>query len=370
MGKRKRNKNKKDTEEKMTFSEKEVYLKRRLPVKNIIFLIILVFIQVGLILLAFNLPDASPKDIINDYKIIVEPKTDGTLDLDYSFNWTAVDSFEELRWVEIGMPNENYTVDESSLSDNINGFEKYSYNGKVTLRLFFEESYIDGETFDFGFTVNQKSMLCRNDGGYFYEFVPSWFNSVPVKSFCISWKNSENIKYAEYDYLKDGYINLSGELPCGEYIKINVSYNDAFFDEAAAVTAYTPFDPGGVYNELAAEKSAPMFILIMFVVVFGLIELHSIDSLVSYVRGRGFLRSNGQYVHLYGGLNPVQKHISMVNARRTFGTTGRGGYYRSGGGFTSGGCACACACACAGGGRAGCSQKDTSSVSKIYSENE
>lgn len=366
MGKRKRNKKKTEDAEKMTFSKKEVYLKRRLPVKNIIFLVVLALIQAGLIILAFNLPDASPKDIINDYDIVVEPMTDGSLNLDYSFNWTAVDSSEELQWVEIGMPNENYTVDEYSLSDNINGFEKYSYNGKVTLRLFFEESYIDGETFDFRFSVNQKNMLCRNSGGFFYEFIPSWFNAVPVKSFNISWKNSENIKFAEYDFLKDGYINWSGELNCGEYIKISVSYNDAFFDENAAVSEYVPFDPNGVYNELSAEKWSPMLIFIMIVVLLGVIEIHSIDSIVSYVRGRGFLRSYGQYVHLYGGLNPVQKHLSMVNASRTFGTTERGGYHRSGGGFTSGGCACACACACAGGGRAGCSQKDTSAFSKNF----
>jgi Asp-tRNA(Asn)/Glu-tRNA(Gln) amidotransferase A subunit family amidase len=53
-------------------------------------------------------------------------------------------------------------------------------------------------------------------------------------------------------------------------------------------------------------------------------------------------------MHTYGRPNP-----HYIRARNAYNATHRS---RGGG---SGGCACACACACAGGGRAGCSQKDT-----------
>ena len=60
--------------------------------------------------------------------------------------------------------------------------------------------------------------------------------------------------------------------------------------------------------------------------------------------------SHGYYIHTYGRSNP-----HYIRARDRYNAT----HSRSSGGRSGGGCACACACACAGGGRAGCSQKDT-----------
>ena len=79
-------------------------------------------------------------------------------------------------------------------------------------------------------------------------------------------------------------------------------------------------------------------------------ELFIVDSYVSYNRGRGFLRGYGHPLHVYGYSNPRYTEAQMEKS----GGSHRGGTYRGGG--------CACACACAGGGRAGCSQKDTYKV--------
>ena len=89
-----------------------------------------------------------------------------------------------------------------------------------------------------------------------------------------------------------------------------------------------------------------MCIFFMGLILLG--EIMIIDGFVSYGRGRGFVRGYGYHVHTYGRVNP-----HYTSARDAHNSGSRGGA-RGGGG-----CACACACACAGGGRAGCSQKDT-----------
>ena len=81
--------------------------------------------------------------------------------------------------------------------------------------------------------------------------------------------------------------------------------------------------------------------------------LYVVDCFVSYRRGRGFLRGYGHRIHTYGRVNPHYRRAANAHAASN---SGRG----YGGG--SRGCACACACACAGGGRAGCSRKDTKEV--------
>lgn len=73
-------------------------------------------------------------------------------------------------------------------------------------------------------------------------------------------------------------------------------------------------------------------------------EVYIVDCYVSYGRGRGFLTGHGYHVHAYGRSNP-----HYIRARDKYNAT----HSRSGGGGRG------CACACAGGGRAGCSQKDT-----------
>ena len=92
----------------------------------------------------------------------------------------------------------------------------------------------------------------------------------------------------------------------------------------------------------------------LLVVIAGILvaEIYLLDSHVSYRRGRGFLVGYGHPIHTYGYQNP--RYIRAYNRAHTHTSSGR-----SSGGFRGGGCACACACACAGGGRAGCSQKDT-----------
>lgn len=351
---KKSNKKKKTSADTLTFSDKEIRLRRSFPARNAVLLAIIVALQAGLALFAMLWMSVSPKDIINRYEITAEPQTDGTLMLDYSFSWTALDKYEALSWVDIGMANHSYIVDEGSLSENIATYSKITQdNGYCALRIFFDTEYKGGENFDFAFSVKQADVLCADNLGYFYELVPGWFNEIEVEDFSFRWKWSDGITS---DYLipdEDGYISRRCRLTYGDYIKMTVAYEKDAFSENVSTVPYSPFDPSGAYNGLESELEGNRFAIFAIIGLLFMGEVYIADSFISYVRGRGFIMQNGRHIHLYGAAN-------------TYGGTGSRGYsvYRGGRGSSgrSSGCACACACACAGGGRAGCSAKDISTI--------
>ncbi len=330
------------------YSPEIIRKKRTFPKSKTIGLFICLGIQVLCILFAvFFTP--KPQDRIQRYELLAEPQADGTLDLEYRFVWTALDTSEDLTWVEIGMPNRNFQFYKNSFSSNIISYEKYIDGSYVSARLYLDRAYRGGETLTFSFRVNQEKLLCQDDGGYFYEFVPSWFNATPVEHYSFVWKDDAPIS-TNATTQKNGYPAWEGSMPCGTYVSMQVQYSgDAFL--GASTVEYEEFYDGDVIDSLAEDKIAVIVLMILLCLVMLIIEVYMTDSVVSYHRGRGFLTCYGHHIHVYGRPNP--KYEKERDKRAA--SASRSG--RSGGGGR--GCACACACACAGGGRAGCSQKDT-----------
>ena len=318
------------------YTEEEIRANRTFPTENTVLLVILIAVQIGLIVLGICY-QPKPQDVIHQYDVTVQPLEDGSLDITYHLVWEALDTAEELTWVEIGMANENFLVYPESFSSNIAAYSKYTDDDYVSLQLDFKEAYIGGDVVEFFFRVNQKDMLCKNDSGYFYEFVPGWFNAIRVERFEFTWCMEGSRDYVQ-----------RGSLGYGEYSKMTVQYDMDDFAGCQTVP-YAPFDDDGAYNELKEDKTAILVLCCLGAAVLIVAEVYIIDCYVSYGRGRGFLTGHGYHVHTYGRSNPY-----YIRARDKYNATHGS---RSGG--RGGGCACACACACAGGGRAGCSQKDT-----------
>ena len=322
------------------YEDKYIKTNRTFPVGNTILLVLAVALQVGLMIFAFTFRP-EPQDVIHQYNVTVEPQSDGSLDIIYDLVWEALDSSEFLKWVEIGMANEHFTVYHDSVSSTVEWYEKYTDGGYVTLVLHFEEAYTRGDIVEFSFRVNQKGMLCMDEEGYFYEFVPGWFNEIQVREYQFTW------------LLPDGREHtLQGSLDYGEYDTLRVRYGPDDFTCCKTVK-YFPFTGDGAYNGLRETKIMVFAACCVFTLLLIAAEVYVIDSYVSYGRGRGFLSGYGYHVHTYGRTNPY-----YIKARDKHAAA-----HRSSGG-RSGGCACACACACAGGGRAGCSQKDTFGTEK------
>lgn len=326
------------------FSEKDILQNRRFPVRNTVLLVLCVLVQI-VFLLAALCYTPEPQDVIREYAITVEPLDDGSLDMEYSFVWTALDENEALTWVEIGMPNSHFTIERTSFSSTISHAEKYVDGDYCSARLYFTRAYVGGETVEFSFKINQRQMLCKSaNGNYFYHLIPGWFNATPVEHYTFRWKSSDDLVDTSTATERLSYYVWEGEMPMGTYVSLHAIYDtDAFAD--ADTVEYVPFDDEGVYDQLAADKTGIVVFAVIVILGVGIFEMYIADSYVSYHRGRGFLTGYGHHVHHYGRVNPRYRSEAEKRAASS---------HRSGGG-----CACACACACAGGGRAGCSQKNT-----------
>ena len=331
----------KEKTEKQLKKERKLKAERTFPVGHTILLVLILLAQVGLIFLGIRY-QPKPQDVIHQYNVTVQPREDGSLDIEYRLVWEALDTSEELTWVEIGMANERFSVYPDSVTPNIRQYSTYTDDDYVSLRLDFAKAYIGGDVIEFSFKINQKDMLCKNESGYFYEFVPGWFNEIQVEQYEFLWK-TDGVK----DYVRRGSLDY------GEYSVMTVQYGQDDFYGCRTVK-YEPFEDGGAYNALKEDKGGIVVLCCMGAGLLILAEVYVIDCYVSYARGRGFMTEYGHHVHMYGRTNP-----HYIRARDRHLASNPGG--RSGG--RGGGCACACACACAGGGRAGCSQKDTYSVS-------
>ena len=315
------------------YSEKVVKAKRKMPVRNIVFLVIIVIIQVALILFgALYDGESEPIDIINRYTVTVRPQTDGRVNIEYDITWTALSDDEPLEWVDIGLANKDAKIYSYTVSDTIESYEIISKKrGYCVARIYFKDSYDYGETVRFGFEVDQGGLLATNGSDYLYEFVPGWFNEVPVENYRFRWRLSDGIDST----LSGGYIDgdfyvFEGNLHAGEYYSMKVAYKEEFFDNPV-VKKYVPFDGSGASNELRNDV-AVLILTIFFAAILIIPEVYIIDSFVSYNRGRGFIVEHGEPVHTYGRTNPA--YIAVI---RTSGSGYHGG--RSGG--TGGGCACA-----------------------------
>lgn len=331
---------------KYDFSEEAIRKNRKFPVLSTVLLVLIVILQfVMLVSAVFYQPE--PQDVIKSYKVYVTQRDDGSLDIEYEFVWTPLDKNEPLSWVEIGMANGNFAFS-ADYSENVRRLENDSGDGYSYAVVYFRREYLGGNTFSFNFKVNQRGMFCKDGDVEFYDFIPGWFNSIQVQKYEFYWKKDATIADTNADRETADWYVWEGSLDYGEYRRLRVICN--------GVEAYAaPYEEISIdaYNELKSDKLGFAIMMIMFVLILVIFEVIIVDSYVSYTRGRGFLRGYGHHVHVYGRRNP--HYVAAYHAHSST---------SSGGGRSGGGCACACACACAGGGRAGCSQKDTYKAKK------
>ena len=303
-----------------------------------------------LVSLTFSIKLHAYKDLdrIHLYDITVDPDfNDGTLDISIHIIWEVLDSSSEgpLEWVKIGIPN--YHTEIKTKSDNISKI-KYSHDDGSFIRIDFKDSYFRGDIVDFSFSFKQSHMYFLKNDKVYYDYNPGYFDEILVDECNLRWNmtNSPDITKTTLEgNIVDGYYVLSSSLGYGEYIKINLSYDDDLF---------TTLDPKMQYTSkyLPPKIIIKRIILVVLIVgVIGFILFMSYKNRDKYQTERGFIHMRGtriffmpMYRYHNGGYDSKGKAINVSVS--------------SSGSHSGGSCACACACACAGGGRAGCSMKD------------
>lgn len=265
-----------------------------------------------------TITSASTKlDEIQLYKMTIDMREDGTMDIKYHIEWKVLDSTSEgpLTWVKIGIPNDK--VNEiTAMSDTIDNIYYYSDNGAY-VRIDFKKAYYKDDIVTFEYSIHQSYMYTLEDNLIKYNFTPGWFDSIEVKEITILW-NNEAILEANNTSADRKYLIWNSTLAMGESINASVNYEaDAFYTNAEEQ-----------YFEGEEPVSAATFLIVMFIIV-------AIVFIVIIKMSKSNYR---------GGFGGGSTRVFIAGGGRSCACASS--------------CACACACACAGGGRAGCSIKN------------
>ena len=296
--------------------------------KKILFSLLIFFA----ILLFSNICMADDLDIINEYTITVDPRTDGTLDMTYHLEWKVLDSIKQgpLEWIKIGIPNGNVS-DIKAISKNIKKISYYSDNGDF-IRIDFKQSYEANSTINIDFKLHQSYMYSLNEGSCKYSFTPGWFDDINVKKLTIRWNADKISKYTPKASASAGYyIWTKNNLLKGSTYTINITYPKNAFntDDNMQFSDATITKE----NNFALFDNQLYNYIIGFIIASFLIFMGSILSGGGYSSHRGFGYSRSHWDYDDDWRFSSSSSSSSISS-------------------------CACACACAGGGRAGCSKKD------------
>lgn len=288
-------------------------------------------------------------DLIELYEIKVEPRRDGTLDMEYHFVWKVLDDKSEgpMSWVRIGVAN--YYVDEfKPLTDNITSM-KYSSDDGSHIEIYFNKNYYQNEVCDFRFSFHQSRIYTLKDDKCQYQFLNGYFDEIKVTKYSIRW-NSANVEYTNIDGRDGDYIYFESPLDYGQRINVMVSYPMEVFEGLSKKGQYS--------KRTMTNKDIILLSSVLSIIAIGLgvVVYASIRRKIAndYLQYRGF---TGSRIHVYPGYSRVNSYVGVDSKGERIinpiSQSSSSGTHSSGGG-----CACACACACAGGGRAGCTRKD------------
>lgn len=295
--------------------------------------ILISFLLFFALILISNVCMAKDLDRINEYTITIDPRANGTLDMNYHLEWEVLDSESEgpLEWIKIGIPNANVSGI-TAISNNIKKISYYQDKGDY-IRIDFKESYKQGSIIDIDFKFDQAYMYTLSSGYCNYNFIPGWFPDIYVKNLTIKWNADDVSTYSPKAKVSRGYYVWSTSLAKGRTYSIDVSYPEGTFKTSKSMQASNATITSSYNNNSGISAG----IVILFVLVFAV-------SILSSICGGGYSSRRGW------GYSPYRSYRSYRSWNNN----------SSSWGSSSSSCvsSCACACACAGGGRAGCSKKD------------
>lgn len=269
-------------------------------------------------------------DEIEDYKITVDQKDDGSLDMHYEIKWKVLSDKVPLDWVIIGIPNDNIDT-LVNLSDDVK--EVYIYDDEY-IRCDLKSLAYKNDIVTFDFKFHLLKLYTYDSKTINYDFTPGWFDDIEVKKIEVLW-NKNNVKKSNADSFVGDYLLWEKNLKKGEKININVSYDKALY-------------PNLILNKDNAIIPIVICVavfVVMFITIFVIAFIKTNKNCYEVYRGfsgEDFSRFPTWYYCLFynSGRNKTGNRINPPSSNNTSH------------------CACACACACAGGGRAGCSRKD------------
>ena len=172
---------------------------------------------------------ANAIDEIEEYVITVDVNPDGSLNMDYKIRWHIVSNNGDkpLTWVKIGIPNSNIDNIEA-VSSNIKE-AKYYYDFGDYIRIDFDQSYTDGDVFEFEYKFTQYQMFAENGDTTIYSFTPGWFDTIPVDRITVRWDAEDILRAGPETDAVDGYMVWEKSLAPGEKMPIAIVYDISLY---------------------------------------------------------------------------------------------------------------------------------------------
>ena len=160
---------------------------------------------------------STPLDEILYYEITVDPRTDGTLDMNYKIKWKVLDSTSEgpLEWIKVGVPN-SHVDNIVSLSNNIDEIRYYQENEKHYIRVNFNQIFSKDDTIKLQFSIHQFDMGNINLSTVSYNYcVINNFSNTDIKELVVLW-NSKNVLKASSPIINsDSFYIWNSNLKAG-----------------------------------------------------------------------------------------------------------------------------------------------------------
>lgn len=297
--------------------------------------LILFVLFASLLMTANCVADTGTYRII-DYSVILTPKSNGEIVMDYSQTWLVTGGY--IPWVTVGLPNANYQIISwgGAAKRVSNGNEGSWYGARVDLK----KNYMPNEIFKYNFTTIQRNLLAQRSNGYGIVFTPGWYDRCSIEKLSIKVISPIDLKNVTTDpkpVATEGrtLVFSKNNLGMGEQYKISLIFpKNAFFK----ITAKPP--------ESGRDFLVFLILLLIILGVLFLVYYYSNSTSDGYHDYNGPVVSSGR----------IRRRIGSHENHSSGGSGGFGGRATS---CACVSCACACACACAGGGGggAGCAKK-------------
>ncbi len=337
-------------------------------------------------------------DIIHEMVVTINPQDDGYLNIHYSLDYEAATDFpSDIQYLEVGVPNTDFTLLEYSPSSLIKEAYEKKQNGS-----FVHLSFVDlpkaGDRLTLEFTVRQGSMYNKSkQDDISFQFVPGWFDFAIIKELKVivetgglnnvvvmpepdEWSDSKAIwitKNLDANEKADKISVLSSRLSASnDTTNSNSDYN-----------THIPNSSNNHSNNVGNRTGSSANGIGVLIAIFIMLSFFS----AAVRTGRRNRYGAGRYGGGYWGSPPPRSFFWGPPGGGGFHGHGRhSGFHGGGGGFFGGGFggsrpsggfgggssrpsgggssrpssgggggarSCACACACAGGGRVGCSER-------------
>jgi len=331
------------------------------------------FVVLGLLLVAVPPVSAGPTDVIKEFLIDVKPQTDGSLLIDYTINWCVLtNELGDLTYIYVGVPNRDYTI-ESYSGEFVTGAQTRNTGSESTVQLNLSKAFRAGDCFTAQFGISQRQMANKKEAEVSFQFIPGWFDDIAVEKMRITWHLPEDeslVHLIEPEPTIENHLAVwETSLQPGKKFTVNLLYAEEVFPDlketAAPAPSTTSAEGGGGLDWfwISVIVVGAFVVLIVAFIIWTAIDDGGYDD-GSYVGGyTGSSRSRSSYS---GGLGSSSSTWKSSSSSRSSSRPTSSPSRSSGGSGSFGGrgssCACvasscACACACAGGGRAGCSRK-------------